>query len=368
LSLHVLMALGTRPQFIKSAPVIHECLKRKNLQLDLIDSGQHYDYDLAELFFKELQIPSPRVNLKVGSGSHATQTGKAMVRIERCIEQVRPDMVIVVGDTNTTLAGALAAAKLNVPLGHIEAGARSYEMNMPEEINRRVTDHVSTMLFAPTRNTVQNLRREGIQSSHIIRSGDTLVDALKTILPEARRARPKVSDKLEIRRDQYVLVTAHRPANVDFAPRLGLLVKALLNIAKGMKVILPAHPRLINRLHSGGLLTKLRNSESITVTKPLGYLELVGILEDAHAVLTDSGGLQKEAFLLGVPCVTMRKTTEWPETLRDGANRTVDLNPEMMVKFTLEGRRVANIPLWRENPFGSGASRRIVDSFLSRQG
>jgi len=357
--------LGARPQFIKTAPVVHELLKRARVKLQLIHSGQHYDYELSQLFFEEMQLPQPLLNLNVGSGSHAVQTGKAMMGLERCMLRAKPDLVLVPGDTNTTLAAALAAAKVSIPVGHIEAGARSHDMRMPEEINRRLTDHVSRMLFAPTKTTVQNLSAEGVPSERINLVGDTIVDALLTALPAASKVRDGLLSKFGLREREYVLVTAHRPGNVDEPGRLRSIVNSLVEISKHTRVILPAHPRLINRLRAFQLSSRLRRIPSLVLCKPVGYLEMVALLETAGAVLTDSGGLQKEAFLLGVPCATMRNVTEWPETVEAGANALVDVNKGRITEVVLKaiadsGRR--SRPIYSDNPFGDGnAARRIVD-------
>jgi UDP-N-acetylglucosamine 2-epimerase (non-hydrolysing) len=362
-----MMVLGARPQFIKSAPVIHELLKRRDVSLQLISSGQHYDFELSQLFFEELLLPRPALNLQVGSGSHATQTGKAMVRIEQSILQLRPNMVLVPGDTNTTLAAGLAAAKVNVPVGHIEAGARSWDMTMPEEINRTVTDHISTMLFAPTRNAERNLRAEGIPAKRVFRVGDTIVDGLKVVLPLARKSQQSMLTRLGANEREYVLTTAHRPANVDNPERLNAIVKALLLISERLRVIFPAHPRTVHRLKSCGLLRQLKLSSNVTLTKPLGYLGMISLLDAAGAVLTDSGGLQKEAYLLGVPCTTMRRMTEWPETVEGGRNKLVDANTQEIIRNVLETKRAHfSRPLFASNPFGPGrASQAIVSEILS---
>jgi len=361
------MILGARPQFIKSAPVIHEFLKRGEVTLQLINSGQHYDYDLSQLFFEELKLPRPALDLRVGSGSHAIQTGKAMMRIEQAIAKLKPNIVLVPGDTNTTLAGALAAAKMNVPVGHIEAGARSYDMSMPEEINRRVTDHVSTMLFAPTEITKRNLRAEGIPANRVFRVGDTMVDGLKAALPLAKKLKQHLLTQMDLEEREYVLTTAHRPANVDNQERLERVVKALVRISKSLKVVFPAHPRIMQSLKSSGLERKLKLSRNIILTKPVGYLEMIALLDAASAVLTDSGGLQKEAYLVGVPCSTMRNATEWPETVNAGVNKLVDADTKQIVSNVLNRRKTqAKRPVRAGNPFGSGrASKKIVNTIMS---
>jgi UDP-N-acetylglucosamine 2-epimerase (non-hydrolysing) len=281
---------------------------------------------------------------------------------------LKPDIVLVPGDTNTTLAGALSAAKLNVPVGHMEAGARSYDMSMPEEINRVLTDHVSTMLFAPTKTTERNLRMEGIPTKRIFRLGDTMVDGLKAAMPLARKLKESLLTRMGLDECEYVLITAHRPANVDYRERLERIVKALMRISISRRAVFPAHPRIVHRLKSYGFYRKLRFSRNILLMKPVGYLEMIALLDSASAVLTDSGGLQKEAFLLGTPCVTMRRVTEWPETLKSGANKLVDVDTERIVRAVLGARKLqSKKPLDSKNPFGSGrSSERIVTTILSK--
>jgi len=365
--LRVMLILGTRPQFIKSAPIIHQFLKRRGVELQIVNSEQHYDYELSRIFFEELRLPPPALSLRVGSGSHASQTGKAMVRIERGILALKPDIVLVPGDTNTTLAAALAATKLNVPIGHIEAGARSYDMSMPEEINRTLTDHVSALLFAPTKNTELNLRAEGISRKQILQLGNTMVDALRTALPLARKLKQSLLRQLDLNESEYVLTTSHRPANVDDPDKLHAIVEALARISDNMKVVFPMHPRIARRLKSYGLHRKLIRSRNIIAMKPQGYVKMIALLDSAGAALTDSGGLQKEAFLLGTPCVTMRQTTEWPETLKNRANVLVGAGPDRIVNSILRANKVpSRRPIDSGSPFGTGrSSERIVRAVLS---
>jgi len=358
----VVLVVGARPQFIKSAPVIKEILtKHRRIHLSLIHSGQHYDPEMSEIFFRELKIPQPSVNLQAGSGSHAVQTAAIMKRLERPMLQADPDLVMVPGDTNTTLAASLTAAKLCIPLAHIEAGLRSGDMTMPEEINRRLTDHCGTLLFAPTQTAMSNLRNEGLENAGHL-TGDTMVDALKTVLPIVRARESIVLEKLRLEPQRYVLVTLHRPSNVDDPQRLRKIRHALRKVASRLPVVFPAHPR------TGARLAKLRRRErgrssNLTLTAPKGYVETVSLLKNASCLLTDSGGMQKEAFLLHVPCVTLRSTTEWPETLAGRANRLIT-EPERIpasifsVAFNVTLRR--NIRRLK-NPFGNGeASARIV--------
>ncbi|MEM3678176.1 MAG: UDP-N-acetylglucosamine 2-epimerase (non-hydrolyzing), partial [Candidatus Bathyarchaeia archaeon] len=366
--LRIMFVLGARPQFVKSAPVIHELLERSGVELQLVHSGQHYDYELSRLFFEELELPPPLLDLRVGSGSHAVQTGRAMIRLERCMIDAEPDLVLVPGDTNTTLAAALAAAKLDLPVAHVEAGARSFDMSMPEEVNRRVADHLSRLLFAPTETAVRNLRSEGIPNGKIYLTGDTMVDALRRSLPTALRLQGGLFSRLDLEREEYVMVTAHRPGNVDDPRSLRSIVEALVEISGRVRVVFPVHPRTMRRLRSFRLHGELKRCRSILLTKPLGYLDFTALLEAAAAVLTDSGGVQKEAYLLGTPCATMRRETEWPETLLEGANVLVGSDKVGIldaISRILEGGKPRARRVYSLSPFGDGeASKRIADITL----
>jgi UDP-N-acetylglucosamine 2-epimerase len=358
-----MLVLGARPQFIKSAPVIKEFLSRsRHFELSIVHSGQHYDPEMSAIFFRELHIPRPSANLHVGSGSHATQTARIMQCLERSILKGKPNIVAAVGDTNTTLATALCAAKLNVPVAHIEAGLRSHDSTMPEEINRRLTDHCSAWLFAPTRTAVKNLRKEGlIRMSHFV--GDTTVDVLRAMMPIVRSREEDILKRFGLQSDEYVLVTLHRPSNVDNLERLREVYRALCNTAKVLRVLFLVHPRTRTRLtqltHHGD-----ENGSPLTLASAQGYIESLALLTRASCLLTDSGGMQKEAFLLHVPCITLRNNTEWPETLHNGANRLVKqpqgiLREIVSVSQDEELRtRIARL----KNPFGDGhASSRIVN-------
>lgn len=350
---------------MKSAPVVHEFLKRPKIELQLIHSGQHYDYELSQVFFEEMNLPKPLINLRIGSGSHAVQTGRAMVALERCMLRAKPDVVLVPGDTNTTLAAALAAAKIHLPVAHIEAGARSYDMSMPEELNRRLTDHLSSILFAPTKTTVRNLYAEGISARSVYQVGDTMVDSLLAALPGASKLRTKVLPEFDTSEMEYVLTTVHRPGNVDDFGRLRSIVDSIIEISKEVKVVVLAHPRILKRLRAFHLLRRLMRCRSIVLSKPVGYLESIALLDTAVAVLTDSGGLQKEAFMLGVPCATLRNSTEWPETIGPGANALVDVDKSKILEVVakaIENEGSRKRPICFDNPFGDGkAAGRIAD-------
>jgi UDP-N-acetylglucosamine 2-epimerase len=316
---------------------------------------------MSEIFFRQLQIPTPFMNLRAGSGSHATQTATIMRSLEEPMLRTSPDLVIVPGDTNTTLAAALTAAKLNLPVAHLEAGLRSGDMSMPEEINRRLTDHCSSMLFAPTRTATHNLRMEGLSKGTSL-TGDTMVDTLRIVAPFVERKQEEVLKRLQLSPLEFVLVTMHRPSNVDNLNRLREILLALRRISKKVRVVFPVHPRTRSKITKLKVAKRL-GRDGIHLTNPLGYVENLSLLKNANCLLTDSGGMQKEAFLLHVPCVTVRSTTEWPETLVGKANRLTP-RPDMIAKTILS---VAfNEPLKQairrlKNPFGDGyASVRIV--------
>jgi len=360
--IQVMLVVGARPQFIKSAPLVSEILTRhRRIQLSIVHSGQHYDPQMSEIFFRQLQIPTPFMNLRAGSGSHATQTATIMRSLEEPMLRTSPDLVIVPGDTNTTLAAALTAAKLNLPVAHLEAGLRSGDMSMPEEINRRLTDHCSSMLFAPTRTATHNLRMEGLSKGTSL-TGDTMVDTLRIVAPFVERKQEEVLKRLQLSPLEFVLVTMHRPSNVDNLNRLREILLALRRISKKVRVVFPVHPRTRSKITKLKVAKRL-GRDGIHLTNPLGYVENLSLLKNANCLLTDSGGMQKEAFLLHVPCVTVRSTTEWPETLVGKANRLTP-RPDMIAKTILS---VAfNEPLKQairrlKNPFGDGyASVRIV--------
>lgn len=306
----ILTVVGARPQFIKAWPV-SQALARAGLTEFLVHTGQHYDDKMSEVFFRELGIPQPGINLEVGSGSHGQQTGTIMQKLEPVVVAQRPDAVLVYGDTNSTLAAAVVAVKLDVPIVHVEAGLRSFNRRMPEEHNRVLTDHCSSLLLCPTPTAVTNLAREGLtRGVHLV--GDVMLDALHA----ARDRAGSPGELAGLPAGQYLLATIHRAENTDDPALLREIFQGLE--ALPLPVVLPAHPRLRTRLERAGLTAR---PERIRLIEPLSYLEMVRALAGARGVLTDSGGLQKEAFWLGVPCITLREETEWIETLANGANR-----------------------------------------------
>ena len=345
--------LGTRPEIIKMLPVIRE-LEHQRLEHFVIHTGQHYSYNMDQIFFEDLRLPEPRYNLDVGSGTHAEETAKILTGVEKVLLNEKPDVVLVEGDTNSVLAGALAAVKLGIKVGHIEAGLRSYDRGMPEETNRVLTDHMSDFLFAPTEWAKQNLLKEGVADSKIFVTGNTIVDvAVKNLrLLDNRSA---TLNELNIEGNGYFLVTTHRQENVDVKERFQDILEGLRLVHDefGLPLIYPIHPRAKKRIDEFAL-----NPEGVTLIEPVGYLRFLQLERKAKLILTDSGGIQEEACILGVPCVTLRDNTERPETLEVGANLLAGTKPEKIVKMTRLMLGKSND--WN-NPFGDGnAGKRIV--------
>ena len=350
--------LGTRPEIIKMSPVIREC-EKQNLDYFILHTGQHYSYNLDKIFFKDLELPAAKYNLDVGSGTHAEETGKMLMGIEKILRDEKPDIVLVEGDTNTVLAGALAASKLQIKVGHVEAGLRSYDRTMPEEINRVLADHVSDYLFAPTEKAKENLLREGIEEDKIFVTGNTIVDAVYQNLEIAKR-KVDVRNKLNLNPKEYFLMTAHRQENVDAKNRLKGILEGLVLVYHefNIPIIYPIHPRTKKRLIKFGLEVP----EGIELIEPLGFLAFLQLEANAKLVLTDSGGVQEETCILGVPCVTLRDNTERPETLDVGSNVLVGVNQDRI----LEGvkKMLSKERDWK-NPFGDGcAGVKIVEILI----
>jgi UDP-GlcNAc3NAcA epimerase len=322
---NLLMAtvVGARPQFIKATVVSRALRSTSGAEEILIHTGQHYDQNMSDVFFEELEIPHPDIHLGVGSGSHAVQTGQMLVKLERVFIDEKPDCVLVYGDTNSTLAGALAAAKLHVPVAHIEAGLRSFNRRTPEEINRVLADHVSNMLFAPTEAAVENLQREGIAGYGVRLVGDVMYDAALHYGAKAEQM-STILDKLGLAPGGYVLATVHRAENTDDPKRLRAIVGGLRMVAEEIPVIMPLHPRTRAALEREGMLEKA--SQHVRLTDPVGYMDMVMLEKNSRLVATDSGGVQKEAFFYRVPCVTLREETEWVELVTLGWN--VCVSPE----------------------------------------
>lgn len=322
----ILTVVGARPQFIKAAPV-SKVLRAAGHHEFLVHTGQHYDYAMSQVFFDELGIPQPDVNLGIGSGSHGRQTGEMLMRLEAVIQEQQPDWVLVYGDTNSTLAGALAAVKLHVPVAHVEAGLRSFNRAMPEEHNRVLTDHCADLLFCPTQTAVDNLAREGItQGVHLV--GDTMYDAVLQF-GELARQRSRILETLGLTPKRYLLATVHRPYNTDNPENLRSILSAFIEC--GETVIFPVHPRTQARLAEAGVLEMLQNAPQVRLIEPVGYLDMLMLEQNARMILTDSGGMQKEAYFFAVPCVTLRPETEWVETVEAGWNVVVGADSRRIV-------------------------------------
>ncbi len=322
---HILIAVGARPNFMKAAPLIRALRKTGRAKVTLVHTGQHYDSDLSSVFFRDLKLPPPRINLRVGSGSHSAQTAAILKRFEPVLKKLRPDAVVVVGDVNSTLACALAAWKMPYQplLVHVEAGLRSFDRSMPEEANRKLTDHLADLLFAPSPDAVAHLRREGIPSRRIFFAGNVMIDSLRALQGRARSSR--VLPRLGLRPRQYALVTLHRPSNVDDPKTARQIVNALRWLQGELPVVFPLHPRTRKLWRSNGLLADLRRAPGVLLTPPMGCLDFARLMSQARVVLTDSGGIQEETTILKVPCLTLRKSTERPITITHGTNRLVGL-------------------------------------------
>ena len=355
----IAIILGTRPEIIKMSPIVRECQKRR-LQYFIIHTNQHYSFNLDRIFFKELNLPLPKYNLKVGSGTHGEQTGKMLIKIEEVLLNEKPDIVLVEGDTNTVLAGALAAVKIHIRVGHIEAGLRSYSEEMPEEINRVLVDHCSNLLFAPTKIAKDILIKEEIPKEKIFITGNTIVDAVSENLKIAQK-KSKILKKLKINKNKYFLVTLHRQENVDNKERLKNILKGLESVSKNLNfpVIYPIHPRTFKMIK----IFNLKIPQNIKIIEPIGFLDFLKLETNALLVLTDSGGVQEETCILKVPCVTLRDNTERPETLKVKSNILADSNPQKIVKSV---EKMLNSKREWKNPFGDGKSGRKILNIIQK--
>jgi UDP-N-acetylglucosamine 2-epimerase (non-hydrolysing) len=363
--LRIVSVVGGRPNFIKIAPLLEAMEKVPLIQPLLVHTGQHYDHEMSRAFFEELEIPEPDFFLGVGSGSHAQQTAKVMVEFERVLEESRPDLVVVVGDLNSTLACALVAAKRRVPVAHVEAGLRSFDRSMPEEINRILTDHVSDYLFTPSEDADAHLLREGISAARIHRAGNVMIDTLRKYEP-AGRAR-QAARPLGLAPREYAVLTLHRPSNVDEPEMFGRMLDGVEAILDRCPVVFPVHPRTRKRLAEFGMEGRLRRLENLRLCAPLGYLAFLSLLMDSRFVMTDSGGIQEETTALGVPCLTLRENTERPITASLGTNRVIGTQP---ARIAAEARRLldGDLPAGTLPPLWDGrAAGRIVE-VLRRHG
>ena len=356
--------IGTRPEIIKMSPLIDEVDKR-GIDYILIHTGQHYDYEMSQQFFMDLELKEPDYNIGVGSDSHGKQTATMLKGIEEVLVSEKPDIVLVQGDTNAVLAGALAAAKLHIAVGHVEAGLRSYDKTMPEEINRMVADVCTNLFFVPTEETAINLLFEGLSPGNIFITGNTVVDACHRNLKIASKSSSIISE-LELQGD-ILSLTLHRAENVDDRERLENIVEALLNI-EGITIVFPVHPRTVKTLKEFGIYSKLEKAPHIRMIKPIGYLDFLILQSHSKMMITDSGGIQEEAITLNVPCLTLRYNTERPETVQAGGNILVGANTEKITSNVAQiltddeiYRRMKEVP----NPYGDGtASKKILNAIL----
>jgi len=350
--LKVLSLVGARPQIIKEA-VLHEAFKVRGVQEVLVHSGQHYDYNMSDVFFEVLNIREPDHNLNVGSGKHGEMTGKIMIEFEKIVEKERPDMIVVYGDTNTTLAGAIVGAKLKIPVAHVEAGVRQHPKDMPEEINRVLTDHVSKLLFCPSQLAVENLKKEGITDGvHFV--GDVMYDLYRKM---EKHFKYDCLESLNLRENEYIVLTLHRDFNVDRKEILEKILSALAKVAEKFKVVFPIHPRTRNRVKEFSLQDHLKN---MIVVEPLDYLNLMGLVKKCHKVITDSGGLQKEAYFAGKRAIVLMPDTGWRELVEVGWNKLA--SADELLDLILEDEEVP----YPANLYGDGDSaERIVEIIAS---
>jgi UDP-N-acetylglucosamine 2-epimerase (non-hydrolysing) len=338
--------VGARPNFMKAAPVIDMLNQYKHVNQLLVHTGQHYDQNMSDIFFKELGLPEPDVNLEVGSGSHAVQTAEIMTRFEPVVLAEKPDWVLVYGDVNSTVATALVATKLHIPVAHVEAGLRSFDRTMPEEINRLLTDQIADLLFTPSADGDENLLREGVTPEKIRLVGNVMIDTLVRLLPQAERRWPALQAQWSLA--DYGLVTLHRPSNVDDPDMLPQIMTALNNISQDIPLLFPMHPRTRQRIERLQLPV---DTSRLTIIPPVGYLDFLALQQQARLIITDSGGIQEESSYLGVPCLTVRENTERPITITAGTNQLVGQDMALLqtkVTDILQGRakKRSPIPLW----------------------
>jgi UDP-N-acetylglucosamine 2-epimerase (non-hydrolysing) len=362
----VCFVVGARPNFMKAAPVYRALAELEpDLKLLLVHTEQHYDEAMSAVFIDELELPKPDVFLNVGSGTHAEQTARALVGVEQVLLEHRPSLVVVAGDVNSTLAAALAASKLQIPVAHIEAGLRSFDETMPEEANRRLTDHMSQILFAHSEGATANLRSEGIHPDRIHLIGNTMIDSVLRHLSAAKARRPWVG--LGVEPHRYALVTLHRPALVDDPNLLSQIVYALSGLARRLPIVFPVHPRTEGRLLEAGLGPERLRESGITLCPAVGYLDFLALEAEAAVVLTDSGGVQEETSALGIRCFTLRDTTERPITVEQGTNTILGVDPEQIARIpellNEKNRPVRGIPLWDGRAGPRGAV--VIASFLA---
>lgn len=358
----IIHVVGARPNFIKIASILRACEKTLEIQSVLIHTGQHYTDNMSKAFFKELEIPIPDINLGVGSGSHAQQTAEIMKRFEPVLSEHKPDAVLVVGDVNSTVTCVLVAAKLGIKTVHVEAGLRSFDRTMPEEINRILTDAMSDILFVTEPSGLVNLKREGVDGTRVHFVGNVMIDTLE--LHREKAAASHALDRLNLQTKEYVVVTVHRPSNVDDKKVLARIIDALAQIQEQIKLVFPVHPRTYNSLQSNGLGERLKSLWNILLTEPLGYLDFSKLMSESKLVITDSGGIQEETTILGIPCLTIRENTERPITINEGTNTLVGTDTNRILNGYRESLNMTK-PGTRPKLWDGKASERIVRILLN---
>ncbi|MBI2389013.1 MAG: UDP-N-acetylglucosamine 2-epimerase (non-hydrolyzing) [Deltaproteobacteria bacterium] len=365
----VLHVVGARPNFMKMAPLLRALASDAGREHLLVHTGQHYDEHLNDAIFRDLGLRAPDIHLGVGSGSHAEQTAKIMVSFERVVAERRPAMVVVAGDVNSTIACAIVAAKAGVAVAHVEAGLRSFDRSMPEEINRIVTDRLTDLYLTPSPDADENLAREGVDPAGVVRVGNLMVDSVFSNLERARKG--PALERLGLQRHGYALLTLHRPSNVDDPAVFARLLDAIEHLGRRMTVVFPVHPRTRARMGEGPLAARVAAAPGLKLTEPLGYLEFLQLQDASAMVLTDSGGIQEETTVLGVPCLTLRENTERPITITEGTNTLVGTSPERIVAaidaVAPRGTVAPRIPdLWDGHAGPRAAA--AIDAFLARRG
>ncbi|MBN1515166.1 UDP-N-acetylglucosamine 2-epimerase (non-hydrolyzing) [Candidatus Sumerlaeota bacterium] len=345
----IINVVGARPNFMKIAPLMDAFREYEDLETVLVHTGQHYDEQMNDLFFNQLEIPRPQINLQIGSASHAVQTAEIMKAFEKVVLEEKPDAVLVVGDVNSTIACGLVTVKLGVKLIHVEAGLRSNDRSMPEEINRILTDSISDMLFCTEQQAVENLRREGVSPDRIFLTGNVMIDTLLRFKSKIQQS--TILERIEVREGSYAVLTLHRPSNVDDPEQLERIICALETVQRELPVIFPIHPRTQKNLEVWDLNARINEAPNLHIIPPLGYLDFHKLLEGARLALTDSGGIQEEALILKIPCVTLRENTERPITIEMGGNCLAGSDPERIVAAARRvlngnGRSILAPPLW----------------------
>ncbi|MBN2001095.1 UDP-N-acetylglucosamine 2-epimerase (non-hydrolyzing) [candidate division KSB1 bacterium] len=362
--IRIVNIVGARPNFMKIAPIHRRMLKRSEFSAKLIHTGQHYDEKMSKTFFEELGMPEPDIYLGIGSGSHAVQTAGVMIELEKILSKEKPDLVLVVGDVNSTLAAAIVASKLHVKVGHVEAGLRSFDRSMPEEINRILTDSISEMLFVTEQSGLDNLANEGKDDNQVFFVGNVMIDSLVEHLEKAQDS--TILQDLGLQPRNYVAMTLHRPSNVDHKESLGRILQVIHKIQQELAVVLPIHPRTRKMIEHFGFQDDVAQMKGLHLLDPMGYLDFLRLMSQSRVVLTDSGGIQEETTYLGIPCITLRENTERPVTITLGTNQLVGTQPEQLIKAfdaALHGQPKDHQvpPLW-----DGKASERIIDILQSQ--